>query len=200
MLYIHPEECIDCGACVPGVPGGRDLREHRCDPSHQKDLIEANADLPHRRRRHGREGGSARQGARRGARRHHGDPGGRAPGRARQVLALKLLRFQIADFDWDRRHPASSLRSVPAGQLLRSVRRRHRNSPRRARSRTPDFVTLNMPSAALPVKIATCNVNGIRARQAQFSTGPSERTARRRLPAGDQGELRSSAPAEEIIR
>ncbi|HIC57301.1 MAG TPA: ferredoxin family protein, partial [Acidobacteria bacterium] len=20
MLYIHPEECIDCGACVPACP------------------------------------------------------------------------------------------------------------------------------------------------------------------------------------
>ncbi len=25
MLYIHPEEGIDCGACVPAVSGRRDL-------------------------------------------------------------------------------------------------------------------------------------------------------------------------------
>ena len=23
MLYIHPEECIDCGACVPACPSPR---------------------------------------------------------------------------------------------------------------------------------------------------------------------------------
>ena len=29
MLYIHPEECIDCGRLRPGMPRGSDLRQRR---------------------------------------------------------------------------------------------------------------------------------------------------------------------------
>ena len=42
MLYIHPEECIDCGACVPACPVAAIYESHDATPSHQKDLIEAN--------------------------------------------------------------------------------------------------------------------------------------------------------------
>ena len=69
MLYIHPEECIDCGACVPACPVAAIYESIDATPSHQKDLIEANADLPQRRCRRDGEGGRDRQGARRGARR-----------------------------------------------------------------------------------------------------------------------------------
>src|SRR4051812_26770273 len=41
MLYIHPEECIDCGACVPGCPVAASYESHDATPAHQKDLIEA---------------------------------------------------------------------------------------------------------------------------------------------------------------
>ena len=43
MLYIHPEECIDCGACVPACPVAAIYESPDATPAHQKDLIEANA-------------------------------------------------------------------------------------------------------------------------------------------------------------
>jgi ferredoxin len=42
MLYIHPEECIDCGACVPACPVAAIYDSHESTPSSQKDLIPAN--------------------------------------------------------------------------------------------------------------------------------------------------------------
>ena len=43
MLYIHPEECIDCGACVPACPVAAIYDSHDSTPPSQKDLIEANS-------------------------------------------------------------------------------------------------------------------------------------------------------------
>ena len=43
MLYIHPEECIDCGACVPACPVAAIYDSVDSTPDSQKDLIEANA-------------------------------------------------------------------------------------------------------------------------------------------------------------
>ena len=43
MLYIHPEECIDCGACVPACPVAAIYESVDSTPSNQRDLIEANA-------------------------------------------------------------------------------------------------------------------------------------------------------------
>ena len=43
MLYIHPEECIDCGACVPACPVSAIYESHDATPSSQKDRIAANA-------------------------------------------------------------------------------------------------------------------------------------------------------------
>jgi len=43
MLYIHPEECIDCGACVPACPVAAIYESPEATPSHQKALIDANA-------------------------------------------------------------------------------------------------------------------------------------------------------------
>src|SRR3954452_13332723 len=42
MLYIHPEECIDCGACVPACPVTAIYDCHEATPASQKDLIAAN--------------------------------------------------------------------------------------------------------------------------------------------------------------
>jgi len=42
MLYIHPEECIDCGACVPACPVAAIYDGPDSTPDNQKDLIEAN--------------------------------------------------------------------------------------------------------------------------------------------------------------
>ena len=42
MLYIHPEECIDCGACVPACPVSAIYDSHDSTPSSQKALIGAN--------------------------------------------------------------------------------------------------------------------------------------------------------------
>src|SRR3979490_576246 len=43
ILYIHPEECIDCGACVPACPVAAIYESIDATPSNQKDLVEANA-------------------------------------------------------------------------------------------------------------------------------------------------------------
>ena len=43
MLFIHPEECIDCGACVPACPVTAIYDSPDVTPANQKDLIEANA-------------------------------------------------------------------------------------------------------------------------------------------------------------
>jgi ferredoxin len=43
MLYIHPEECIDCGACVPACPVAAIYDSVEATPSTQQDLIEANS-------------------------------------------------------------------------------------------------------------------------------------------------------------
>ena len=42
MLYIHPEECIDCGACVPACPVSAIYESHDSTPASQKTLIAAN--------------------------------------------------------------------------------------------------------------------------------------------------------------
>jgi NAD-dependent dihydropyrimidine dehydrogenase PreA subunit len=43
MLFIHPDECIDCGACVPACPVAAIYDSVDSTPSSQKDLIMANA-------------------------------------------------------------------------------------------------------------------------------------------------------------
>ena len=43
MLYIHPDECIDCGACVPACPVEAIYDSADSTPASQKTLIEANA-------------------------------------------------------------------------------------------------------------------------------------------------------------
>jgi len=43
MLYIHPEDCIDCGACVPACPVAAIYDSVEATPAHQQDLIEANS-------------------------------------------------------------------------------------------------------------------------------------------------------------
>ena len=43
MLFIHPEECIDCGACVPACPVSAIYDSPEATPDTQKDLIDANA-------------------------------------------------------------------------------------------------------------------------------------------------------------
>ena len=43
MLYIHPEECIDCGACVPACPVAAIYDSVESTPASQKTLSQANA-------------------------------------------------------------------------------------------------------------------------------------------------------------
>src|SRR6266545_2440263 len=43
MLYIHPDECIDCGACVPACPVAAIYDSTDSTPASQKSLVEANA-------------------------------------------------------------------------------------------------------------------------------------------------------------
>ena len=42
MLYIHPDECIDCGACVPACPVAAIYDSPEATPATQKSLVEAN--------------------------------------------------------------------------------------------------------------------------------------------------------------
>src|SRR5687768_7963691 len=42
MLYIHPGECIDYGACVPACPVAAIYDSPEATPASQKQLIEAN--------------------------------------------------------------------------------------------------------------------------------------------------------------
>src|SRR3954451_4726490 len=42
MLFIHPGECIDCGACVPACPVTAIYDSPEATPASQKDLIVAN--------------------------------------------------------------------------------------------------------------------------------------------------------------
>jgi NAD-dependent dihydropyrimidine dehydrogenase PreA subunit len=43
ILYIHPEECIDCGACVPACPVAAIYDSPEATPESQKTFVEANA-------------------------------------------------------------------------------------------------------------------------------------------------------------
>jgi NAD-dependent dihydropyrimidine dehydrogenase PreA subunit len=43
MLYIHPDECIDCGACVPACPVSAIYDSPETTPESQKQLVDANA-------------------------------------------------------------------------------------------------------------------------------------------------------------
>jgi ferredoxin len=43
MLFIHPDECIDCGACVPACPVAAIYDGIESTPASQQDLVEANA-------------------------------------------------------------------------------------------------------------------------------------------------------------
>ena len=43
ILYIHPDECIDCGACVPACPVAAIYDSPEATPDSQKALVEANA-------------------------------------------------------------------------------------------------------------------------------------------------------------
>jgi len=43
MLFIHPDECIDCGACVPACPVSAIYDSPESVPATQKELVEANA-------------------------------------------------------------------------------------------------------------------------------------------------------------
>jgi len=44
MLYIHPEECIDCGACVPACPVSAIFPEEDV-PEQWKNYIDLNYKL-----------------------------------------------------------------------------------------------------------------------------------------------------------
>jgi NAD-dependent dihydropyrimidine dehydrogenase PreA subunit len=43
ILYIHPDECIDCGACVPACPVSAIYDSPESTPATQKQLVDANA-------------------------------------------------------------------------------------------------------------------------------------------------------------
>jgi ferredoxin len=42
MLFIHPDECIDCGACVPACPVTAIYDSVDATPESQKALVTAN--------------------------------------------------------------------------------------------------------------------------------------------------------------
>ena len=80
MLFIHPDECIDCGACVPACPVVAIYDSVDATPSHQKDLIEANSVYRSGVARRGREGRGARPSPYRRAPSAHGHSAARTAG------------------------------------------------------------------------------------------------------------------------
>jgi len=42
MMYIHPDECVDCGKCMPACPSEAIHWEHKM-PAEQEAFVEANA-------------------------------------------------------------------------------------------------------------------------------------------------------------
>jgi ferredoxin len=44
MLYIHPDECIDCGACEPECPVTAIFPEEDV-PANQKQYVQINRDV-----------------------------------------------------------------------------------------------------------------------------------------------------------
>ena len=44
QLYVHPDECIDCGACVPACPVSAIFPEEDV-PSEWEGIIQKNAEL-----------------------------------------------------------------------------------------------------------------------------------------------------------
>ena len=45
MLFIHPDECIDCGACVPACPVSAIYDSVDSTPQSQKSLVDANVSI-----------------------------------------------------------------------------------------------------------------------------------------------------------
>ena len=43
MVYIHPDECIDCGACIPACPVEAIFADDSC-PDDKRDWFETNAE------------------------------------------------------------------------------------------------------------------------------------------------------------
>ena len=64
MLYIHPEECIDCGACVPACPVAAIYESVDSTPSNQRSLVEAGQDPERRQVVSAGAGGRGRDGDR----------------------------------------------------------------------------------------------------------------------------------------
>jgi len=44
MLYIDPESCVDCGACLPECPSGAIFYEDDVPPA-ERDFIALNAEM-----------------------------------------------------------------------------------------------------------------------------------------------------------
>jgi len=40
QLYIHPDQCIDCGACEPACPVGAIFLDQEVPPAHQASILE----------------------------------------------------------------------------------------------------------------------------------------------------------------
>jgi NAD-dependent dihydropyrimidine dehydrogenase PreA subunit len=53
MMYIHPDECVDCGKCMPACPSEAIHSEYKI-PTGQEAFVEANALFVHS---HGLMGG-----------------------------------------------------------------------------------------------------------------------------------------------
>ena len=170
MLYIHPEECIDCGACVPACPVAAIYESIDATPSHQKDLIEANAStataIPTRWRK-AEEIVKAHVAV---APRPHGGAGGGAPGaHARQTIR----ELQIAD-------RGLLIGLIAASQVARSA-------------------SCNAIESATADTLTACSEDRHLERQRHpgaSGAGPGMDRARapgRRLPAGNQSRIRSGA-------
>ena len=85
MLYIHPEECIDCGACVPACPVAAIYDSPESTPDEPEGAGRRQRDVSRGRRGGLRGRRGDRPGARGGALRFDGGGAGRTRRRAREV-------------------------------------------------------------------------------------------------------------------
>ena len=180
MLYIHPEECIDCGACVPACPVSAIYESVDADAGEPEGAwspptTSIGTAMPTRWPGPKRSG----QGARGGASRADGDRSEGPPGRARLIARGRVmarsrrsrhsLRFRSlaavlrrpgAAADADVRVRLHRARPLPAGS--RQSRRRSSSSSRPAASGSCRMASCSPPTSSicaarsLPAASAVC--------------------------------------------
>ena len=113
MLYIHPDECVDCGACEPVCPVEAIYYEDDV-PEQWKDYYKVNVDFFEEL---GSPGGASKVRQDR-----QGSPGGRGAAGGRQRRARVTLAARLPNYPWDELAPLrEKARAFPGGAVDLSV-------------------------------------------------------------------------------